>query len=59
MDWVAMPDTTVYVLPDGRSNWMEGETGVVVWPNEEWTSVEILKKISLFLFVPITQPINN
>lgn len=40
MDWVAMPGTTVYVLPDGRRNWMEGEAGVVVWSDEEWAEIQ-------------------
>ena len=40
MDWVAVPGTTVYVLPDGRRNWMEGEPGVVVWSDEEWPEIQ-------------------
>ena len=40
MDWVAMPGTTVHVLPDGRRNWMEGETGVVVWSDEGWAEIQ-------------------
>jgi len=40
MDWVAMPGTTVYVLPDGRRNWMLGESGAVVWSDEEWAEIQ-------------------
>ena len=40
MDWVAIPGTTVHVLSDGRRNWMQGESGVVVWSDEEWAEIQ-------------------
>jgi hypothetical protein len=40
MELVAMPGTTVYVLPDGRRNWMQGESGVVVWSDEELAEIQ-------------------
>jgi hypothetical protein len=30
----------VYVLPDGRRNWMQGDLGFVVWSDAEWAEVQ-------------------
>ncbi len=39
LEHVAMPGTVVYVLHDGRKGWMHGESGTVVWANEQWVEV--------------------
>ena len=40
LDWVAVPGTVVHVLPDGRRDWMLGESGFVVWSDEEWAEIQ-------------------
>lgn len=39
MNLAAVPGSTVYVLHDGRRGWMHGESGTVVWANDEWAEV--------------------
>lgn len=40
MDLAAVPGSTVYVLHDGRRGWMHGESGTVVWANDQWAEVQ-------------------
>lgn len=40
LDHLALPGSTVYVLPDGRKNWMNGAAGVVVSNDSEWASIQ-------------------
>jgi hypothetical protein len=40
LDHLALPGSTVYVLADGRKNWMYGDAGVVVSNDGEWASIQ-------------------